>query len=199
MDGASIKLIFILLMTHKKGHCHARAKNFQEEGHPLSEFANLQLEISYKYLLLATQFNAFMKDRPGFYAKFKALSDRSWAAGQNLIKYITKRGGHVKFIDQKVLNDQTLAEFNEFQAMAIVLDTEKSLFEKASKIHQIASNDKVHQDPEVAHYIEEEFLGNLATSIRQYSGYANDLKNLYVGSNDISMDNYLFDQYLQKA
>lgn len=199
MDGPSIKLISIYLKLANIGHCTARAKNFQKEGHPLSEYASLQLEISYKYLLLATQFNAYAKDRPGFYAKFKALSDRSWAAGQNLIKYITKRGGHVKFINQGVLNNETLAEFNEFQAMATVLDTEKSLFEKASEIHNTSLNNKVHQDPEVAHYIEEKFLGNLASSIRQYSGYTNDLKNLYVTSQDISMDNYLFDQYLQKA
>lgn len=150
--------------------------------------------------MLAAQFDSYVKDRPGFQAKFQALSDRSWAAGQELIQYITKRGAQFVFANQNELK-AGLADLNEFQAMATVLDTEKYLFEKARLTHKgYSHSDKhAHYDPEAAHYIEEDYLGKLAASVREYSGYANDLKNLYKGSNDIHMDNYLFDQYLQKA
>lgn len=177
--------------------CHAKVGHFSHVGTAMSEFANHQLEVSYKYMLLANQFNAFAKDRPGFYAHYKALSDRSWAAGMNLIKYITKRGGVFKFGRQNVLDDNDMAEMNEFQAMATILDNEKKLFKVATEIHKASSSELY--DPEVAHYIEEEYLGDLASSIRKFSGYANDLKNLYVSSKDISMDNYLYDKYLQKV
>lgn len=151
-------------------------------------------------MLLAAQFKSYLKDRPGFEAKIKSLSDRSWQMGQDLIKYVTKRGGHFKFEAPNVW-PEGMADMTEFQAMATVLDTEKFLFEKARITHEGASHakEKTKYDPEIAHFIEEKILTELAGTIRQFSGYANDLKNLYAGSNDINMDNYLFDQYLQKA
>lgn len=180
--------------------CSAITSHFEHfEGH-LMKFANLQFEISYKYLLLAAQFDSYTKDRPGFHAKFQALSDRSWAAGQEIIKYVTKRGANFEFENQNELN-AGLSDLNEFQAMATVLDTEKYLFEKARLTHKGYSHSDAHKhyDPEAAHYIEEEYLQDLADSVRKYSGFANDLKNLYSNSKDINMDNYLFDQYLQKV
>lgn len=188
------------LMQTDTVNCNAKLHHFTHSVNYLSEFANRQLEVSYKYMLLAAQFNTFVKDRPGFHAHFKALSDRSWTAGQNIIKYIAKRGGHFKFGRQNMLTEG-LFEMNEFAAMATVLDTEKQLFETARKVHEGSSHAKTPEnyDPEVAHYMEEEYLEDLAASIRKYSGFANDLKNLYVGSKDISMDNFLFDQYLQKV
>lgn len=193
--------LFISSPTSADGvNCNAKLAHFTHSVNHLSEFANHQFEVSYKYMLLAAQFNSFVKDRPGFHAHFKALSDRSWKAGEDLIKYMTKRGGHFKFGRQNQLGDG-LSDLTEFQAMATVLDTEKALFDKARVIHEGASHVKQTDkyDPEVAHYMEEEYLGELAATIRKYSGYANDLKNLYVGSKDINMDNYLFDQYLQKV
>lgn len=167
----------------------------------LSQFANQQIETSYKYMMLAAQFNSFVKDRPGFHAHIKALSDRSWEAGQNLIQYITKRGGTFTFRTQN--QNMSMEDVNEFQALASVLDSEKYLFDAARHVHLKVFHAKIHQqdsyDPEVGHYIEENYLTSLADSIRKYSGLANDLNNLYTQSKDINMDNYLFDQYLQKA
>lgn len=173
---------------------------YKHSGSHLVTFANSQFEVSYKYMLLAAQFKSYVKDRPGFHGKFKALSDRSWEQGIGLIKYITKRGGKMKFADTNELTDG-VSEVTELQAMASVLDTEKRLFEGAREIHNIASHahDNKNYDPEVAHFMEEKHLESLAGTVRQFAGYANDLKNLYVGSKDINMDNYLYDQYLQKA
>lgn len=180
--------------------CSSLIPQFNHSVNNLNDFLNRQLDISYKYLLLSTQFSSYIKNRPGFQSKFRGLSDRSWEKGIELIKYVTKRGGKVKFNAVEDLEKATL-ELNELEAMAVTLDTEKMLFEKARAIHERSShahNSKTY-DPEVAHYIEEEHLEDLAGSVRDYAGYANDLKNLYRGSNDINLDTYLFDQYLQKA
>lgn len=161
--------------------------------------------MSYKYMLLAAQFNNYVKDRPGFHAHIQALSDRSWEAGQDLIKYMTQRGRTFSLESQNT--NLSSANVNEIQVMAMVLDNEKALYEAARHIHwqvsHVGKKDspamKSHYDPEAAHHIEEKYLTSLSSSIRKYSGLANDLNNLYTTSKDINMDNYLFDQYLQKA
>lgn len=189
--------LLLYIVVHE---CRAIIPQYKVSGNHLINFANRQLEISYKYMLLAAQFKSYVKDRPGFHGKFKGLSDRSWEQGIGLIKYMTKRGGKMKFGNTNELTDG-VSEVSELQAMATVLDTEKRLFERAREIHNFASHAHKNEnyDPEVAHFIEEEHLESLANTVRQYAGYANDLKNLYVGSKDINMDNYLYDQYLQKA
>lgn len=51
---------------------------------------------------------------------------------------------------------------------------------------------------QVAHYLEEKFLGDQASTIRKLSGYTNDLIKLIQESIDPSLSLYLFDEYLQK-
>lgn len=174
-------------------HCKSIVGEFRKVAPALSEFANDLLEVSYKYMLMASQFDSAQKERPGFSAHFDALSHRSWAAGMNLVKYITSRGGHVKFNRPPTPAVVKMSDQNELQAMATVLDTEKGLFQKAAQIY------KQSEDPTVAEYMNEQFMKNMAKSIRKYSGIVNDLKSLYASSHDISMDNHLFDQYLMSG
>lgn len=54
---------------------------------------------------------------------------------------------------------------------------------------------------QIAHFIEEEFIEDQASTIRKLSGYTNDLKKLlkeYKDTNDVSLSLYLFDEYLAK-
>lgn len=51
---------------------------------------------------------------------------------------------------------------------------------------------------QIAHYLEEKFIEDQATTIRKISGYTNDLKRLLDESVDSSLSLYLFDEYLQK-
>lgn len=187
------------LFSTEDFNCSARLEPIADVARSLSEFANYHLEVSYNYMMLASQFNAHPKERPSFSALFQYLSDLAWASAVDVMKYIAKRGGHMKISHQNQLVDG-MNDLNELEAMATVLDTMKGLFEKAREIHKRCSDHRQPRsyDPHVAHYIQEEYLDDLVASIGKFSGIVNGLKNLYVGSNDISMDNHIFDQYLLK-
>lgn len=51
---------------------------------------------------------------------------------------------------------------------------------------------------QIAHYLEEEFIEDQASTVRQFSGYTNDLRQLIKDSVDTSLSVFLFDEYLQK-
>lgn len=186
-------------------NCNANFSGFSHNVRYLQSYANDQLSKSYEYLLLAANFGTYVKNRPGFEKQFRELSDTAWNRGISLIKHITKRGGSHDFLSRNVNTistpDRHPLELGEIKALAFALDTEKKLALEAHNIHERYShaNHKSLYDPEVAHYVEEEFLGNQANKIRQLSGYTNDLKHLIATANDISLSLYLFDEYLQKA
>lgn len=194
----------------------------------LQSYANHQIEKSYEYLLLAANFGTYNKNRPGFAKQFRALADRAWDSGLDLIKHITKRGEKHNFkISKDVVRkeheaakantvldpseytkqskDKQTLDLNEIQALALTLDYEKTLARDAHFIHQKYSH-RAH-DSEIAHYIEEKFLGVQVDTIRKLSGYVNDLKNIlsrkegterYNNNGDISFAYYFFDEYLVK-
>lgn len=51
---------------------------------------------------------------------------------------------------------------------------------------------------QIAHYLEEEFIEDQATTIRKLSGFTNDLRKLLDESVDSSLSLFMFDEYLQK-
>lgn len=114
---------------------------------------------SYEYLLLATNFGSYVKNRPGFEKQFRALSDKSWENSINIIKHITKRGGTHDFRsrvpilgkNEKVDGVEKVFELSELGSLAMALDTEKTLSMDAHRLHEKFShaNDKAHYDPEV--------------------------------------------------
>lgn len=186
-------------------NCNAIFSGFPKNVEVLQRYANHQIEKSFEYLLLAANFGTFVKNRPGFEKQFRSLSDKSWGNGIELIKHITKRGGAHDFSvsSSNKTEKKQILDLNELNALALTLDYEKTLALEAHRIHERYSHAK-HQpdyDPEVAHFIEEEFIENQATTIRKLSGYTNDLKKLlkeYKDTNDVSLSLYLFDDYLAK-
>jgi len=195
-------------------NCNAVFSGFANHTHILQRYANHQIEKSFEYLLLAANFGTYAKNRPGFEKQFRALSDRSWNNGIDLIKHITKRGGAHNFsiVSSHVIVEDnekcsvgatlkpTNLDFNEIQALSLTLSYEKMLALEAHHIHEKYSHAKhpKEYDPEVAHFIEEKFLEDQAETIRKLSGYVNDLKRLSKDTTDVSLALYLFDDYLVK-
>ncbi|XP_059612443.1 ferritin light chain, oocyte isoform [Phlebotomus argentipes] len=183
-------------------NCNALYSGFEHAEAGMMEFTVMQIQSSFEYLLLSTKYNTHVKNRPGFSKKFRELSDRSWNHGIDLIKHITTRGGKMEFrtVEKPRLLFEHTLELDELQSMAIVLENEKFLAKTAHHIHQNAShaNHSTHYDPEVAHYMEEKFIEDQADTIRQFSGYANDLKNFMKEKSQVALSIYLFDEYLQK-
>lgn len=167
----------------------------------MSDYANELIAVSYKYLLLSKHFDNYVKNRPGLSKLYKKLADDTWDDGVNVIKHITRRGGAHQFNTPKSIEFNTV-EVTELKSLSIVLDTEKQLAIAAHKLHQHYSHvkDANHYDPEIAHYIEEEFIEEQSKRIRTFSGYSNDLKRILL-TGSTTVDNlgiYLFDQYLEK-
>ncbi|KOB52042.1 Ferritin [Operophtera brumata] len=93
-------------------------------------------------------------------------------------------------------------ELHELDSLAKALDTQKELAERAFYIHREATRNSQHlHDPEVAQYLEEEFIEDQSKTIRALAGHTSDLKSFITANNgqDLSLALYLFDEYLQKT
>jgi len=191
-----------LLVNDDLKDCNAIFSGFPRNVGVLQRYANHQIEKSFEYLLLSANFGTYVKNRPGFEKQFRSLSDKSWNNGIELIKHITKRGGSHDFSISSAnkTEKKQILDLNEINALALTLDYEKTLSLEAHHIHERFSHAKHRDeyDPEIAHFIEEEFIEDQASTIRKLSGYTNDLKKLFKDTSDISLSLYLFDEYLAK-
>lgn len=191
-------------------HCNATFSGFSSHLSSLQGYANDQLAKSYDYLLLATNFGSHVKNRPGFEKQFLALSNKAWENTIDLIKHITLRGGahdfrarpHLRNVPQPTAHKKVL-ELNELESLALALESEKLLSAEAHSLHEQYSRHHASHpgqyDPEVAHYLEENFIEGQAETIRRLSGYTNDLKRLIkvdTGAQSTSLNVFLFDDYL---
>ncbi|XP_023945373.1 ferritin light chain isoform X2 [Bicyclus anynana] len=188
--------------------CNAVYGNFGRQGNVANElqaYANLHLRRSYEFLLSSAYYHNYQVNRPGFSKLFRKLADDSWAKTIELIKHVTKRGGtmdfHSRSPQEATEEKNNTIELQELESLARSLDIQKELAERAFFIHQEATrnNHKTH-DPEIAQYLEEEFIEDHAKTIRDLAGHTSDLKQFITsnGGNDLSVSLFLFDEYLQK-
>lgn len=145
---------------------------------------------------------------------FTGLSNKAWGFGLDLIQHITKRGGAHNFRATEpafhhlpiTTASAKALELNELGALALALEWEKLLSAKAHALHELYSRHHAsaahnQYDPEVAHYLDEKFIGGQAATVRKLSGYTNDLKRLQKEQSATQTDSlnlYLFDEYLEK-
>jgi ferritin heavy chain len=172
------------------------------------EFTNENLVKSFEYLFLSAQFGTFSKDRPGFEKILHGLSDAAWGKGIDMIKESAKRGVVHNFKDFTPKSaSANIDDLSEVQAFAKAAEIEKSLLEKAIKVHRRHSHastsddlGKEHgYDAGISHFVEEEIIEGKTQTVRNLVGHVNDLKNLFKnGKDNFPLSLYLFDQYLQK-
>nr|AAD50240.1 secreted ferritin G subunit precursor [Calpodes ethlius]AAD50241.1 secreted ferritin G subunit precursor [Calpodes ethlius] len=189
-------------------NCNAVYGNYGRHGNVASEmqaYANLHIERSYQYLLSPAFFDNYNTNRKGFSALFKKLSDHAWSKSIELIQHITKRGDVMDFSRRSTLAStakNVTLELPELESLAHALDTQKEMAERAFYIHREATrNSQKTHDPEIAQYLEEEFVEYQAKVIRDLAGHTTDLKKFVVSNKgqDLSLALYLFDEYLQKS
>ncbi|XP_053608160.1 ferritin light chain-like [Plodia interpunctella] len=189
--------------------CNAKYADYTRYGNVATEmqaYANLHLERSYEYMLSASYFNNYQTNRVGFNKLFKKLSDEAWERSIAIIKHVTMRGDEMNFAQRSILKPVVrrnfIAEVNELESLAKALDTQKELAERAFYIHREATRNSPHlHEPEIAQYLEEEFIESQAQAVRNLAGHTSDLKNFIASNNgqDLSLSLYMFDQYLQKT
>lgn len=183
-------------------NCNARYGAIEAVLPDLQKYVTTHITRSYEYLLMATHYANYEKNRVGFENLFHKLSDSTWEDAIDLIKYIGKRGGRMNFQMRKDdLNGDGQGgnfELYEMESLARALDVEKQLAVDAHNIHREATrNRKEFHDPEISSYLEEKFVHKHADIIRKLSGYTYDLSSLLNGP-DSSLSLFLFDEYLQK-
>lgn len=188
--------------------CNAIYGEYGRHGNVAQElqaYANLHLERSYEFLLSAAYFNNYQTNRAGFSKLFKKLSDDAWEKTIGLVKHVTMRGDEMNFAQRSsqkpVEKKNYTVELHELESMAKALDTQKELAERAFHIHREATRNSPHlHDPEIAQYLEEDFIEYQGKRIRELAGFTNDLKKFTDNNGqDLSMSLYLFDEYLQKV
>ncbi|XP_037814986.1 soma ferritin isoform X2 [Lucilia sericata] len=183
--------------------CNSRYGGIEHIEPEVQAYINSHLTKSYEYLLLATHFNSYQKNRPGFQKLYQSLSDRSFDDTIDMIKQVTRRGGKANFnvvheSPATVSKSALHLEVDELHSLAMALDTEKQLSNGAIHVHTRSLHaNSGERDPEMAQYMEEKFLTKQAATVRKLSGYANDLSKL-MNQQDPSLAVYLFDEYLQK-
>lgn len=183
-------------------NCHAKYGAIEALAFDLQSYANEHISRSFDYLLMSTHFANYEQSREGFEKLFRKLSDSTWEDAIHLMKYITKRGGSMNFSARKRVDEpeDNTSELYELGALARGLDTQKKLAEEGFTVHgQATRRLEGHHDPEVSSYLEEHFLHRQAETVRQLSGYANDLKRLISENKQASLSLFLFDEYLQKV
>lgn len=158
----------------------------------LSNYAKLQFQLSYKYLLLSMNFNSFLKDRPGFNKLFRKQSDKLFDDSIALVKHMTTRGYVFDPKANDVVNfSRTLGvALTEQAALAKGLTSHKTLVQKALNICK-------ESDYEIKHYFQDEILEDYVKTLRTFTGYHSNLNN-FGKSPNFKLGVYLFDEYLQK-
>lgn len=183
-------------------NCNARYAAIDHLQPKMQDYIQLQMKKSYEYLLLATHFNSYQMNRPGFQKLYQSLSDRAFDDTIELIKQVARRGGFVDLSKPHAngVSNPPEVHLSELESLARALDNEKQLTLGAIHVHTSATHgttENREHDPEMAHYLQENFLTKQAESVRKLSGYANDLSKLVTVS-EPSLSVYLFDEYLQK-
>ncbi|KAF5289474.1 hypothetical protein FQR65_LT11848 [Abscondita terminalis] len=180
--------------------CNAKYGAIEGVLPDLQEYVNAHIIRNFEYMLMSTHYGNYEKNREGFEKLFMDLSDSKWDKAIDLIKYITKRGGEMKFGRYKDVDNEENGgyELYEINSLAKALDIEKSMANSAFHIHGEATRRREeYHDPEVSSYIENEFIHKQSKTIRQLSGHVSDLNQLLNGP-DSSLALFIFDEYLKK-
>nr|URS72993.1 ferritin heavy chain protein [Riptortus pedestris]URS72995.1 ferritin light chain protein [Riptortus pedestris]BAN20096.1 ferritin 2 heavy chain homologue [Riptortus pedestris] len=182
-------------------HCTSNFSSVHSVMYDLESYVKQHLSQSFQYLLMSTNFGNYQKNREGLSKLYRKLSDDTWEDSIHLLKYITKRGGTMRF-DSLVHSEPVGAftnvfEMHELESLSRALDMSKQLANKAHHIHGEVTkkNDKYH-DADTINFLEDKFVEKHTKQIRDLAGHVNDLSDL-TKSPDPSLAIFLFDEYLK--
>ncbi|KAM7270671.1 hypothetical protein ACFE04_029885 [Oxalis oulophora] len=158
----------------------ARQKYADDCEAALNEQINVEYNVSYVYHSLYAYFdrdNVALKGLANFF-KESSLEEREHA--EKLMEYQNKRGGRVKL--QSIVMPPSEYDHAEkgdaLYAMELALSLEKLTNEKLLNLHKVASE---NNDPQLADFIESEFLAEQVESIKKISEYVAQLRRVGKG------------------
>eukprot|EP00271_Cylindrocystis_brebissonii_P014164 TRINITY_DN35424_c0_g1_i1.p1 TRINITY_DN35424_c0_g1~~TRINITY_DN35424_c0_g1_i1.p1 ORF type:complete len:258 (+),score=64.03 TRINITY_DN35424_c0_g1_i1:157-930(+) len=159
----------------------------------INEQINVEYNMSYLYHSLYAYFNRDYVGLPGFAKYFKENSAEERSHAEKFMEYQNKRGGKVKL--QSIMGP-AMTEFDHAEkgdalyAMELVLALEKLTNEKLLQLHAVADQ---NNDPQLADFVESEFLQDQVDDIQKVSEMVSQLRRVGKG-----LGVYQFDLQLQE-
>jgi len=148
---------------------------------------NMELTASYVYHSMAMYFDRDDVALPGFHKFFKHQSDEERQHAEMFMSYQNKRGGRIMFRDVAKPVRDTWGQ-SPVEAVQAALALEKRVNESLLAMHALAAD---HGDAHLTNFLEEHFLTEQVTSIRELSEMSTRLRRAGVG-----LGEYLFDKEL---
>ncbi|KAK6118253.1 hypothetical protein DH2020_048039 [Rehmannia glutinosa] len=158
----------------------ARQRFSKECEAAINEQINVEYCVSYVYHALFAYFdrdNVALKGLAKFF-KESSLEEREHA--EKLMEYQNKRGGRVKLhsLEMPPAEFDHVEKGDALYAMELALSLEKLTNEKLLKLHSIADK---NNDPQLADFVESEFLEEQVEAIKKISEYVAQLRRVGKG------------------
>lgn len=140
------------------------------------------IQASMKYLLMASHFNEWESERPGFHKYLSQLSDSAFNDAVKIIKHVTTRGGYLNNFTIPMPEDETYHELGELEAMSKALDIEKGLASRCLNLIHASTHGDVkigqHTDGEFAHFLADQVSDNHAVRVKSLANHVNTLSQV---------------------
>ncbi|CAK9150430.1 unnamed protein product [Ilex paraguariensis] len=153
----------------------ARQRFADESEAAINEQINVEYNVSYVYHAMYAYFDRDNVALKGLAKFFKESSEEEREHAEKLMKYQNIRGGRVKLHTLM----PTLSEFDHVEkgdalyAMELALSLEKLTNEKLLSLHSVADR---NNDPQMAEFIEREFLSEQVEAIKKIADYVTQLR-----------------------
>ncbi|KAI3471277.1 hypothetical protein Pfo_027940 [Paulownia fortunei] len=182
------------LMVPIAPHVSLARHRFSEDCEAaINEQINVEYCVSYVYHALYAYFDRDNVSLKGLAKFFKELSKEERDHAEKLMEYQNKRGGRVKLHRMEM----PPAEFDHVEkgdaryAMELALSLEKLTNEKLLKLQRIAEE---NNDPQLADFIESEFLEEQVEAIKKISEYVAQLRRVGKGHGVWHFDQMLLNE-----
>ncbi|KAK7294747.1 hypothetical protein RJT34_17643 [Clitoria ternatea] len=158
----------------------------------INEQINVEYNASYVYHSLFAYFDRDNVALKGFAKFFKESSEEEREHAEKLMKYQNVRGGRVVLHPIKNVPSEFehVEKGDALYAMELALSLEKLVNEKLLNVHSVADR---NNDPQMADFIESEFLSEQVESIKKISEYVAQLRRVGKGHGVWHFDQKLLD------
>ncbi|KAL8517197.1 hypothetical protein ACS0TY_015428 [Phlomoides rotata] len=158
----------------------ARHKYSKECESAVNEQINVEYCVSYVYHALYAYFDRDNVGLKGLAKFFKESSLEEREHAEKLMEYQNKRGGKVKLhaLQMPPTEFDHAEKGDALHAMELVLSLEKLTNEKLLKLHSVADS---NNDPQLADFVESEYLEEQVEAIKKVSEYVAQLRRVGKG------------------
>lgn len=141
----------------------------------INEQINVEYNVSYVYHSMYAYFDRDNVALKGLAKFFKESSDEEREHAEKFMEYQNKRGGRVKLhpIVSPISEFEHGEKGDALYAMELALSLEKLTNEKLLNLHSVATE---NNDPQLADFVESEFLGEQIEAIKKISEFITQLR-----------------------